>query len=533
MSHQISNSIVQAYAGSNSHQYVCEDQKGNLVLSSKKSTAGNTRLQFNEILTKVENESSSITENQRKLVAASLKTMADRKFTNAYTGKSCVQKVIGAVCEFFSKLRNLFFGYGFQTHCGRAKQLAKRLENWPAGAVGSSSVSLQVKTKEGKNKVAQSDSEADVAAFADHPFVNRTYTAVSESQQKYPIGIQLSAEEIQGPYASIYQGKLDEDAISAIGGRFTYFDARMKDIPIPAGKEAYFNDNGWGCAWRSTLNQINQLTAVLESTHHILPKDDYRREIGMHDIQALTGWKTHTWLEPHVAVELFLRFVEVAYEETDQKRVLELFEPKGFLFLSNEGAKKLSYKDWIKAAVQREVAREKNKVEDAANFRMSKLVTYFWNKSGQDITNVLLNNSDDSVLTAHLITFNDLFSDYAAKPVERIAAWFAYLALVKLYPENDCQPTTSLDVSKFPQLNEETHPIPLMIDDAITARNIYGFHVQSNQVQDLFIGEPHVGFGAYPKNLWVACGWKNAQSIFTKQNQIMMVGILPRAPEEI
>lgn len=520
MSIKLSDCVIQAYSENKMHQYVCVESSGKFVLGVKNNKNGK-RIYFDDLITKLETESKSLDATQRKQLAVAVKKMSERKFRNAYGG-DCIDRIVGVFCEFVSCFQNLFSGFGFQTSCDRADTLAKELEKALSADSKSNSKA------DGKSVVKEKNIRS-LNPAPDHVFIKRNYEQVNDKLARFMAPIEIGPELYDG-YAKEYYG-LHKEHVSMTSGSFTYIGAGCRTNAIRQGTEALFDAKAlWAGSWRAIVNQLDNLRHELYLDHSVKPENGSKDEISMIDIQNLTGLKAGARLSPAESAELFFRYVKMAYSETDQKKIFELVEPRGYLFLDNaEGSHhKISYDDWMKKVIANHVSLLALKDTDKQPFRLIELAKHFWKKDSPELTNmdgIAKGAQEGSELTAHLVKFNDLYGKTYTQENERLTAWIAYLALVKLFPEPACQGTENIDPAKFPKLDKQ-NPIPLMIDDSYSARNLYGYHVKDKKVQDVFIGETNVGILSVSSNPWTACGWMDVSQIHIDEGQLMVLGIM-------
>lgn len=529
MSIKVSYCLIQAYCGDQFHKYVYEDKKGNLILGTKNNRNGK-RIHFDDLITILEKDSQTLDVAQKKQLVSVVKKMSERKFLNAFGG-NCINRIVGVFRKFVSCFQNFYNGFGFQTSCNRADTLVKVLEK----ALSAESKKSDSKNDESIKTESKPKTERPIRSLnpsPDHAFAGRSCARRKYNDleplflgNRYP----ESAESFYDAYAKEYSS-LNKNNVFMLSAAFTYLGAHLYYKPIPVGSEALYNAKAlWAGSWRAVINQLENMREFLFSRHHIQPMED-NPEIGMHHIQNLSGLKAGARLTPADSAELFFRYVQAScFSEDDQKKIFELFEPKGFLFLNKteDSPNKISYEDWLKKNIAHHVSHIVSKErEDKPVFRLSHLAEHFWNISISDLIDISKNGSKDSVLTAHWVKFNDLFGKTYIYENEKVTAWIAYLALVKLFPEEDCQNTQNIDAAKFPKLDDEKNPIPLMIDDSYAARNLYAYHVKDKKVKDVFIGETNVGILSVSQNPWTACGWMNAAQITIDEGQLMVLGLM-------
>ncbi len=251
-----------------------------------------------------------------------------------------------------------------------------------------------------------------------------------------------------------------------VGGVFTYYGAYpYEDIPpkdIISPREEYkdkdYNDDiGWGCAWRASLNLINNLKYWL-AQNNIYPnqEDKKNRDVNMYDLARWNKLNWRSWMEPAENAEMLLCFIEDWYP-SQKEQIHKLLGFRGLFYKGNTA------KD----------------VYLANSFRWKKV----------PLTN----------LRKYLGLKGAASKDNHTETLEKF-----YI---------DCGATSGVTTNRFPNFNEQTNPFPVNIDDGTYAMNIYGFHrTENNLVDHLFIGETHIWENQSP---WVRSGWKKLEDVFS------------------
>lgn len=179
--------------------------------------------------------------------------------------------------------------------------------------------------------------------------------------------IQFSPHHLLSDYLAMYNKfqddesqKMDANNCQAIGGFFTYYN---DGVIIVAGEKklggmkAVYEDMGWGCAWRSTINVLTAVKDWLRLRHNIVPlsREKETSTLSMENLLELKEeLKPRLWMEPHDNAEMFLLFIEKWYSKESQERILKLIQFRGHLFLSREDRKR----DYIDQMKKRHVTKK-------------------------------------------------------------------------------------------------------------------------------------------------------------------------------
>lgn len=526
MSNKIISCVLEAYADPTSHQYVCQESNGKLVVCSKATMGSRRRLPLNELISRLEGIWRQTPHAEQQGLSDALKLMADRKFDKAYKGK-CICKIFTALRLFFSKLQNALCGFGFQTSVMRARTLASKVEESAAVSEPAPLVRQPSAGRASRPSVGAPVASPMPMPTSSTPYTLRPYRKDPADRRSPLVPVRILSGDVTGEYLKAYNSRASATDCSAVSGPFTYYNAHLTSDAIPSDQDGYFADDEWGHGWRGVLNQCNKLREHLAARHGIQPEGNYDREWGMHDIHELTQLDIFGKLESVDAAELFYRFVDKAYSSDDREEILKLFAPRGFLYLSSSK----TYNDWLPDAIFRQV-QHANCVSTSEPYRLIKMASLLWNKSEAAIN--MMGSSTDRELSAKWAEFNRDFASSFPLAKDKLTAWIAFLALTKLYPKAQSKSNRNILASEFPKLNEATHPIPFIVDDSDKTRNIYGYRVTGTEVTDLFAGDVQVGFGTTAENPWLAAGWIPTTDVTDRRRRsglsmgfLAMVGILP------
>lgn len=146
------------------HKVICysrTDRQYSTIEEGQAIPAGYTRITLTELTDHFDTMMSGamVASSKPTLVACSdyFRFMGNRKFQKAYGDTTCSE-----IQQFFARLMNLLFGYGFQTSAERALALADKLKNLDKPAEKSEELSPQA--KRARSRALDSTAEAQVPA---------------------------------------------------------------------------------------------------------------------------------------------------------------------------------------------------------------------------------------------------------------------------------------------------------------------------------------------------------------------------------
>lgn len=455
------------------HGYLCEDSYGQLIVVGKPAMRNHRRLHLPEIVSRLEKVRSQIFSDK---IGPVLRQMAASVSVKTHAHSACVGLLIAAVCAFFERIKNWFFGNGFRTTVEHALQLADAFD---------ASAALEIDQKPFRRDPNDPDSEL--------------------------IPIRLTEQEIVGNYLQEYSSKINPQECVSIEGSFTYSNAKLASAEIPAGKEGLYNDDAKAVGWRPILNQINRFMEVLKGIGYF-PISEYDREIGMHDIAQWTAFSEDVPLDPLDAIELMYRFIQDAYEKSDRDNIHACFFPSSHFFLDGSPS---DHDAWVTNIVMKHHDRS---LANASNYGL-----YFAAYTFGEGLDILDPNIQDPHVASLRQKFDKDFGPLLLQSNNRDIAWLAYLVIQGTFSstfwehkKNFCI-RTSKKVALMPVMTYaggNNSKVPYAV-------NVYGYRNEDGygwsgdyRTKDVFVADPNVG-GTDPAgqanadNPWRCCRWQS------------------------
>lgn len=408
----------------------------------------------------------------------------------------------------------------------------------------------------------------DSEAFKDSTF----------SLQGKMIPIYLDRDMITGTYldASRYRNEILPEQCGAVKAFVYYADS----FPIEyAGSESdvkdrvdasltlsYYQNEGWGESWLSGLNQINKVIIWLHS-QNIQPLLEYDRFVTMEDLAVVSQLQHGTPISSADVLEMMYRVFKIWYSEKDYGLVSDLFKPTISLYLDKD----TTHLAAIQTLLRAQVARNRKSVSNQHPYSLTEMNKLLWGEcveyiarlpkiaferyqqklvkahtssktmvpsnsvpvnplqaSSREILTLILEELEeatkmkqikqDALQMVKILTFmNEITYDNISE------YWVTLMALQRLYSktrvmESDATVFTNED---FPQLNEESVPIPFSVHDLQNrSYNIFGTHTKGkdNQkaVSHLFVTRLTSKCDGPVSSPWIMSGWMPASSLSNK-----------------